>query len=155
MQVALRVERDMQPEALFQRPRRSPDETALHHRFAAGEGHAAGELEEPRQRFHLAEDVPDRHPAAVAQLPGVGVVAIEAAKLTAGHEEHETHARPVDRGAGFQRMQKPLRGGHERVGPGLELGLILEGHGASLRERGAPGSAPRRFWFTSPRGRCG
>ncbi len=72
-------------------------EADLYQRLATRDGEAAprgaqgrGEVPEPSDRLRQFD------PGAVLDVPGVGIVTVEAAQQAARHEEHQPDARPVD-----------------------------------------------------------
>ena len=114
MQEALGVERHVQVQFGFDAGGDGADEAGLQHRFAAGEGDAAGDAQEGGVWAHLGHRLLHRDLPAVVQFPGVGVVAVEAAEQAARGEEDEPHARPVHRPAVSTECRNPVpdrRGG--------------------------------------------
>nr|BFE74193.1 hypothetical protein GCM10020092_074940 [Actinoplanes digitatis] len=81
------------------------DEGALQQRLAAGDGHAAaGRLDERLEAEHLADQVVEGDALAVSALPGVRVLAVQAAQGAAGEERDEPGAGPVGGGHDVPRV---------------------------------------------------
>ena len=73
-----------------------PGEGELHHRLAAGNGDAA--IQRPQRRRKLAEPADHlrgRDVSSVLQVPGIGIVAVGAAKQAARHEQNQPQAGSV------------------------------------------------------------
>ena len=90
-------------------------EAILHQRLAAAQGEAARhDFQAVAVLAQLLRGAGQGDGDAVAERPGVRVVAVEAPEHAAGRPRHDAHARSIDRRAGRERMEEAHVAGLER-----------------------------------------
>ena len=99
-QQAIGVERGMQAEFFLAAAQHLMHKFRLHQRFAAADGDAAAGFQEQRHLADIGEYLIYRPWCAVLTIPCVRVVAVKAAHLAAGHEQHEAQPRAINCAAG-------------------------------------------------------
>src|SRR5262245_55410595 len=96
---------------------KEPDcKAVLHQRLAATQREATShDFQAPTIFLQLLNSAFQRHRHAIAQIPGVRVVAIETPELTPGSPGNDAHSGSIHRGPGREGMKKADISGVERL----------------------------------------